>query len=240
MGRGARRVGRGAVGGGRLPRGSAPERPRRARRAQRALARRRQSCPAPRRGVGGLARPRRPAVEAEGGAPAGRGGGSTRGCRAGPSRVAKAPPSGPCTSCTSCPCALSSDTTHGAVARACWGPTSDRRGPHRSRSTFLTATEPLRRATCARTTRRAPEAGARARGGALLANFRGGDNEPTAKRFTEHGRSGSRDAPTGSGRLPRAAAAPRTAHFGASMRAALEPAAPRSQPGRQTYPPRRR
>ena len=61
MGRGARRVGRGAVGGGRQPRGSAPERPRLARRAQRALARHRQSCPAPRRGVGGwhdLAAPR--------------------------------------------------------------------------------------------------------------------------------------------------------------------------------------
>ena len=43
--------------------------------------------------------------------------------------------------------------------------------------------------------------------------------------FKEHGCSGSRDAPMGSGRLPRAAAAPRTAHFDSSMRAALEPAA---------------
>ena len=176
----------------------------------------------------GLARPRRPAVEAEGGAPAGRGGGSTRGCRAGPSRVAKAPPSGPCTSCTSCPCALSSDTTHGAVARACWGPTSDQRGPHRSRSTFFTATGPLRRPHCARTTRRAPEAepvGAEAR---CWLTFVG---------RSEHGCSGSRDAPMGSGRLPGAAAAPRRAHFDASMRAALEPAARAASRAASRAPP---
>ena len=94
----------------------------------------------------------------ERGASAGRGGGSMRGCRAGPSRAATATPSGPYTSCTSCPCALGSDTTHGAVARACWGPASDQHGPHRSRSTFLTAAGPPRRPHCARTTRRAPEA----------------------------------------------------------------------------------
>ena len=158
MGGGALRVGRGAVGGVRQPRGSAPERPRRARCAQRALCPTPAAVPCPSSRSRGLARPRRPAVEAEGGVSAGRGGESMRGCRSGPSRAATATPSGPCTSCTSCPCALGSDTTHGAVARACWGPASDQHDPHRSRSTFLTATAPLRRPRCARTTRRAPEA----------------------------------------------------------------------------------
>ena len=171
-------VGRG--GRGAAAQRGAPERPRRARCAQRALARRRQPCPAPRRGAGaGSTSP--PAVEAEGGASAGRGGGSTRSYRAGPSRAAKAPPSGAVHELHKLPMCLGLRHQPWRSSTACWGPTSDQHGPHRSRSTFSIATGPLRRphALGRRDERKEAETVARRRAPGSLSR---GDNEPISSR----------------------------------------------------------